>query len=121
MHAKDFYSIPGVRAKTFEENLNYDLTDAVDYSTHKDVSFALVFGIVFSGVTGIMAGANMSGDLKQPNVSIPKGTIQAVLFTLVVYIVTTLLVGASCTRELLRNDFSIYQVPPPPPDPADGT
>ncbi len=56
-----------------------------------------------------MAGANMSGELKRPNVSIPKGTTEAVLLTFAVYVVTTFLLGSSCSHALLQQDYVVMQ------------
>jgi solute carrier family 12 sodium/potassium/chloride transporter 2 len=62
-------------------------------------SFFSVFGVFFPAVTGIVAGANLSGDLKDPSSAIPKGTIFAIFMTYITYLVYGFMIGACYLSE----------------------
>ncbi|KAF7637866.1 hypothetical protein Mgra_00002569 [Meloidogyne graminicola] len=66
-------------------------------------SFFLLLAIYFPAVTGIMTGANMSGDLKDPQKSIPSGTIAATITTSFIYYALAILFGASIIGPVLRD------------------
>ncbi|CAH2304975.1 solute carrier family 12 member 8 [Pelobates cultripes] len=72
-------------------------------------SFFTVFGVFFPAATGVMAGFNMSGDLKKPATSIPLGSLAAIAISWFLYIVFVFLLGAICMREFLRYEFMIAE------------
>nr|XP_055058222.1 solute carrier family 12 member 7 isoform X1 [Misgurnus anguillicaudatus] len=67
--------------------------------------FTILVGIYFPSVTGIMAGSNRSGNLKDPKRSIPTGTIMAVVTTSIIYISCVVLFGACIEGVALRDKF----------------
>ncbi|XP_070784511.1 solute carrier family 12 member 7 isoform X2 [Enoplosus armatus] len=67
--------------------------------------FTLLVGIYFPSVTGIMAGSNRSGDLRDAQKSIPIGTILAIATTTVIYVTCVVLFGACIEGVLLRDKF----------------
>eukprot|EP00484_Ammonia_sp_Unknown_P024196 CAMPEP_0197051094 /NCGR_PEP_ID=MMETSP1384-20130603/25841_1 /TAXON_ID=29189 /ORGANISM="Ammonia sp." /LENGTH=140 /DNA_ID=CAMNT_0042483601 /DNA_START=1 /DNA_END=420 /DNA_ORIENTATION=- len=83
---------------------NWVQTDCTDC-----VSIHLVFGVLFSGVTGLMEGANLSGDLADPAKSIPRGTLSAIGTAIVVYVFMIFSFGGSFSSEVLRNVTTIPQ------------
>ncbi|XP_078731882.1 solute carrier family 12 member 4-like [Lampetra fluviatilis] len=68
-------------------------------------SFTALVGIFFPSVTGIMAGSNRSGDLKDAQKSIPIGTIMAIATTSTVYLTSVILFGACVEGVVLRDKF----------------
>ena len=70
-------------------------------------SWFTVFGVFFPTITGILAGINMSGDLRAPSSNIPNGTLSAITTGTFLYLVFALFLGATCTREALLTDFMI--------------
>ncbi|MFW5840895.1 MAG: amino acid permease, partial [Planctomycetota bacterium] len=70
-------------------------------------NFWVVFAVFFPAATGIMAGANMSGDLKDPRKSIPVGTLSAIALSLVIYLVLAYWLARSATIEQLQNNYTV--------------
>jgi amino acid transporter len=68
------------------------------------------FAIFFPAATGITAGANMSGDLKNPGKSIPSGTLLAILFTVIIYATQIVLTAGSAGRaDLIADGYGALQ------------
>jgi solute carrier family 12 (sodium/potassium/chloride transporter), member 2 len=62
------------------------------------------FAIFFPGVTGILAGSNLSGELRNPRHSIPRGTLMAVIVSTSIYLWLAYVYAASVpSAELLEN------------------
>ncbi|XP_059705474.1 solute carrier family 12 member 7 isoform X2 [Haemorhous mexicanus] len=78
--------------------LPYVFTDITTY-------FTMLVGIYFPSVTGIMAGSNRSGDLKDAQKSIPTGTILAISTTSFIYLSCIVLFGACIEGVILRDKF----------------
>jgi amino acid transporter len=70
-----------------------------------------MFALFFPAATGIMAGANMSGDLRDPGQSLPVGTFAAIAVTAAVYFLLILLLGGSVERsELIATSFVMHDI-----------
>ncbi|CAD6200247.1 unnamed protein product, partial [Caenorhabditis auriculariae] len=106
---------PGFDGHTLLDNFGSNYVDkehaaiGVPANTQTDVyqdvktSFFLLLAIYFPAVTGIFTGANMSGDLKNPQASIPKGTIAANLTTSFIYFSLAFVFGGAINGYVLRD------------------
>lgn len=63
------------------------------------LDFWAVFAVLFPAVTGILAGVSMSGDLRDPAKSIPRGTLLAVGAGFVVYLLVPAMLAFTVPRE----------------------
>nr|AIS39469.1 sodium-potassium-chloride cotransporter 1 [Spodoptera exigua] len=95
----------GFSTSTFVENFNSDFK----YSEGMEQNFFSVFAIFFPSVTGIQAGANISGDFKDPASAIPKGTFFAFFISMVSYAMMVFFTGAAAFSDASGNitDFVI--------------
>ena len=69
-----------------------------------------VFGVLFPAVCGILAGSSMSGDLRKPSKSIPKGTNWALIFTFGIYALCFVVLAATVPRESFYMNVMIVAV-----------
>jgi amino acid transporter len=63
--------------------------------------FFIVFAIMFPAFTGMTAGVGLSGDLKNPAKSIPRGTLLATVIGMIIYILITWKLATSASQEEL--------------------
>lgn len=66
-------------------------------------NFISVFSVYFPASIGILAGANVSGDLKDPNTAIPKGTILAIVICSISYAGVAIICAATMARQATGN------------------
>ncbi|KAJ0419986.1 amino acid permease-domain-containing protein [Aspergillus carlsbadensis] len=101
----------GIRLQTFLGNLKPNLTKgAAGSQIPGRENFQDLFGILFPATGGIFAGASMSGDLKTPSKSIPKGTLYGLALTFVLYALVIFAMAATLTRASLYNNANIVQI-----------
>lgn len=98
--SKEVIGFPGDLGDNFYSGLGKpDLSGAVNPSR---ITFFTLFAIFFPSVTGIMAGSNRSGDLKNVSKAIPRGTLGAIAISTTIYLIFILLFGVVCTGPFLR-------------------
>ena len=66
--------------------------------------FIVVFAIVFPAFTGMTAGVGLSGDLRNPRKSLPRGTLWATVVGMIVYIGIVFKLHTSASPEVLAED-----------------
>jgi len=72
-------------------------------------SFWIMFAIFFPAITGFTQGVSLSGDLKSPEKSIPRGTLTAVFLSLGIYLLFAVLVAGSTTRSSLLGNYMVMK------------
>uniref|UniRef100_A0A8R1I2W2 AA_permease domain-containing protein n=1 Tax=Caenorhabditis japonica TaxID=281687 RepID=A0A8R1I2W2_CAEJA len=72
-------------------------------------SFFTVFGVFFANFLGVLAGVNMSGDLKDPHKSIPLGELSAVGVSSTICFVFIMILGGVGDRMSLLCDVMISE------------
>ncbi|MBN2719136.1 MAG: amino acid permease [Deltaproteobacteria bacterium] len=76
--------------------------------TDTSATFETVFAVFFPAVTGFTAGVAMSGDLKNPRVSIPRGTLWGITVGLLVYLAIPVFLAFTVDGAALRDDQMIW-------------
>ncbi|GAB4294536.1 MAG: Na-K-Cl cotransporter [Marinilabiliales bacterium] len=86
--AKNFHTYSGLRTGFFE-----------------------VFAVIFPAFTGLAAGLGLSGDLKDPKISIPRGTIWATIIGMIIYIIVAYKLWISAyTKDLIEDQLIMQRI-----------
>ena len=69
----------------------------------RGLSLMKMFTLTFPGFTGVLAGSNLSANLRTPTRSIAAGTLASLLFVLVTYAAICFVLAASVDRPVLKD------------------
>jgi len=108
-------SLISIVIAAYEGSMVIPTSDALSWGSFKGSfengfggsDFWIVFAVFFPAATGIMAGANMSGELKEPKRSIPIGTLWAIGVSFVIYMLIAFWISRSATETELVNNYYI--------------
>lgn len=108
-------SLVSCAVAAFQGSMQYSLDSVALWGSFEGVAremdqsskFWHVFAVFFPATTGIMAGANMSGELEAPKRSITVGTMAAIGVSLVVYLALGYWIMRSATNEELVSNYYV--------------
>ena len=108
-----FLSLISIVFAAYFGSMQFATEDVVKWGTFQGVEgrthekFWLVFAVFFPAATGIMAGANMSGELKDPRKSIPAGTLWAIGVSLIIYLALAYWIARTASDQDLLYNYNI--------------
>ncbi|MEE2961613.1 MAG: amino acid permease [Myxococcota bacterium] len=73
-----------------------------------EIGFWPAFAVFFPAVTGILSGVSLSGDLANPQKSIPRGVLSAVAMGFILYLIVPVLLVKGATPEALQNNSLVW-------------
>ena len=86
-------------------------TPTMTASYTEGISFWVVFAVFFPAVTGIEVGISLSGDLKDPSRSIPRGTIASIVVTAAIYIAAAVWFATHASPlDLIQNTGAMAEI-----------
>ncbi len=93
----------------FLGNSNYPAITIKPWDNFSGDNFWYAFAIFFPAVTGILAGASMSGELAEPRHAIPKGTLWAIGVSFVIYAALAIFFAThvSANELMVNNSIAI--------------
>jgi amino acid transporter len=77
------------------------------WGSYESAPFWAVFAIFFPAVTGIEAGAAMSGELKDPKTSLRNGILSSIAISFVVYVGIAYWLSTAVDSQTLRSNYMV--------------